>query len=537
MNVHAPSIPPRPPSPKGCSDRVPVAANERRILILAPTRNDAQLTSAFLAQSGMDAKTCKEMPELCDEIGSGCGCIFIAEEALGNESIHLLAATLSKQASWSDVPIAVISSADPRRTRFEKLEALDPGGNVTILERPFRPETLIRNAEVALRARERQYQVRDLLAESRKREDRLRASEERFRKMSDSAPVMIWLSSLDGNRYWFNKAWLNFTGRSIDDNAGNQWPTNIHPEDQEACLRRYKTRFASRREFQIEYRFQRHDGAWRWLLDHGTPLHGADDELTGYIGSCVDITERKETMAELEKIVGERTATLRETIGDLEAFSYTVSHDLRAPLRAVQSYAQILKNEYQNAVLDETGVDYLNRIVKAGNRLDGLIQDVLAYSRVARRDYPMHPVELAPLISDIVRQYPQLQKPTVKVDVCEPLPLVRGSEALLTQCISNLLGNAAKFVPLGQQAEIIVHCEQGDGSKVRLWIEDNGLGIPPEHHNRIFGMFERLNQKDYDGTGVGLAIVRKAVERMGGRIGLISQPGSGSKFWIELERG
>lgn len=513
-------------------------AKEKRILILAPIGNDANLTERFLSRAGMGAEICHDMSELCECIEEGCGALFVAEEALGETWIQRLAKTLAQQPSWSDVPIVVITGGGGRtRESFHELTALDPGGNVTILERPFRLETLIRNAEVALRARQRQYQVRDLLEKGRKREEALRASEERFRKMSDSAPVMIWLSGLDKDCYWFNKAWLDFTGRSMDEEIGSGWTENVHPDDHDRCLETYITSCDAHQEFQMEYRLRRHDGAWRWLLNHGVPLYGPERQVSGYIGSCIDITERKETLAELEKVVAERTATLRETIGDLEAFSYTVSHDLRAPLRAIQSYAQVLKSEYRNAALDATGLDYLERIVRSGSRLDGLIQDVLAYSRVARRDHPMHTVELEPLINEIVRQYPQLREPTVRVSIRGALPAVHGSEPLLTQCVSNLLGNAAKFVRPGQRPEIILHAESVGDSRVRLWVEDNGIGIAPEHQERIFGMFERLDQKEYEGTGVGLAIVRKAVERMGGSLGVVSAIGQGSKFWVELDRG
>jgi PAS domain S-box-containing protein len=515
-----------------------VTLRQQRILILAPTGNDARLTADFLSEAAMRPEICPDMTALCERIREGCGAIILAEEALGAESMQRLAEVLLTQPSWSDLPITIIKGGRAQfRSHVEDLADLAPGSNITILERPFRLETLIRNAEVSLRSRERQYQVRDLLAESRRREKALRESEARFRKMSDSAPVMIWLAGLDKKFSWLNTAWLRFTGRSLEDELGDGWTSRIHPDDFSHTWQIYTAAFDAREEFQMEYRLRRSDGAWRWLLAHGVPLYAADHDLTGYIGSCVDITERKETLAELETLVAERTATLRETIGDLEAFSYTVSHDLRAPLRAVQGYAQILKEEYKEAVLDEVAEDYLDRIIKAGNRLDGLIQDVLAYSRVARRDHSMHSVELDPLVRDIVRQYPQLRAPDVQVSIRGRLPAVKGCEALLTQCFSNLLGNAAKFVKPGQPAQIVLHAEKSLGSTVRLWIEDSGIGIAPEHQERIFGMFERLEQKNYEGTGVGLAIARKAVERMEGKIGVISELGKGSSFWIELPTG
>ena len=238
----------------------------------------------------------------------------------------------------------------------------------------------------------------------------------------------------------------------------------------------------------------------------------------------------------LEEQVQERTRRLQEANAELEAFAYTVAHDLRAPLRAVQGFSQALLEDYGDK-LDDTGRDYLNRNTKAAEDLDGLIQDLLAYSKLSRIEVSTAPVSLEHAVLDVMRYLHQpIRERDARVLVNKPLPHVLAHPSTLNQVIQNLLTNALKFVPRGQAPDITVWGEERD-STVRLSIEDNGIGIAPEHHSRIFRVFERLHGGEtYSGTGIGLAIVQKGVERMGGEVGLESTPGKGSRFWIDLPK-
>ncbi len=233
----------------------------------------------------------------------------------------------------------------------------------------------------------------------------------------------------------------------------------------------------------------------------------------------------------LEQRVRERTAKLEEIIKDLETFSYSITHDMRAPLRAMQGFSKMLLDSYRGQ-FDAQGVDYLNRIADAANRLDLLIRDVLSYSQIVRADLQLVPVNTDKLAREIIELYPGLRPPDADVVIAQKLPTVLGNEAFLTQCFSNLLGNAVKFVPPGTHPRVELSAERCNGH-IRLKVTDNGIGIPLEHQHRLFTLFHRA-QNRYPGTGVGLAVVRKAVERMGGRIGVESAAGRGSTFWIEL---
>lgn len=262
-----------------------------------------------------------------------------------------------------------------------------------------------------------------------------------------------------------------------------------------------------------------------------------------------DITERKKTeellqesseknrqyAEKLERDVAERTANLTETISELEAFSYSISHDMRAPLRAMQSFAGILLEEH-SAKLDPVAVGYLEKIRAAADRQDALIQDTLNYTRILRSEISLEPIDLQKLVLQIIETYPQLNAADATIDIEDPLPFVMGNDAGLTQCISNLLSNAVKFILPGVRPQIKIWAETAD-ENVRLWIEDNGIGIDPKDQKRIFKMFERVSSnRAFGGTGIGLAIVRKAMERMGGSVGVESKLGKGSKFWIHLPK-
>lgn len=256
---------------------------------------------------------------------------------------------------------------------------------------------------------------------------------------------------------------------------------------------------------------------------------------------------------ELEQRVAARTAELEETISDLEDFSHSITHDLRAPLRAMRGFGQILQQECHDCARP-SAQEHIQRILTAAARMDKLIQDVLQYSRLARSQLSLAPVDVQNLLRGIIESYPSFQSPDIDIEITGAFPRVLGNEAALTQCFSNLLGNAIKFVPHGTRPRVRIWAETrslppdpsnnyrpSTGNQastinpaVRLWFADNGVGIPPEAQARIFKLFQRLD-KSYDGTGVGLTVVRKAVEKMGGRVGLESEPGQGSRFWLELQ--
>jgi PAS domain S-box-containing protein len=234
---------------------------------------------------------------------------------------------------------------------------------------------------------------------------------------------------------------------------------------------------------------------------------------------------------QMQELVQQRTAQLTEMIGNLEAFSYSIVHDMRAPLRAMQSFATLLPEECGQ--VSPKGQDYIRRIQTGAERMDRLIQDGLNYSRLMRADLPLVTTDAVALLRGMIETYPAFQPPNAEIELVGNFPLIWANEAGLTQCVSNLLNNAVKFVAPGTTPRIRIWTETRHG-RVRVLFKDNGIGIERSAHEKIFQIFYRLDTK-YEGTGIGLAIVKKAVERMGGTVGLESERGQGSTFWLELK--
>jgi two-component system CheB/CheR fusion protein len=240
----------------------------------------------------------------------------------------------------------------------------------------------------------------------------------------------------------------------------------------------------------------------------------------------------------LERRVKDRTNQLESAKAEMEAFTYSVAHDLRAPLRAMNQFSQVLVEDYSNRNLDASGQAILRRIIHSSAKMDLLIRDLLTYSRLSREDIEIQTLTLAPIIEESVQMLAsEVQARQARVHLQGPFPSVRAHRVTLGQAIINVLSNALAYMPPGVRPDIQIRAE-GVEKKIRLWIEDNGIGIDPKHHERIFRLFERLNHsEEYPGTGIGLAIVRKAMERMDGTVGLESALGKGARFYLELPRG
>jgi PAS domain S-box-containing protein len=288
--------------------------------------------------------------------------------------------------------------------------------------------------------------------------------------------------------------------------------------------------------FEIEYRVRSRDGRVRWISKRSqTTFEGAGSgrRPVRTVGSGLDVTARKEAQAEMEKVVMERTAKLQELIEDLEHFSYTITHDMRAPLRAMRGFAEMASLTFGKS--EEEAQQLLRKVSASAERMDALIRDALSYSRSVWQVLPLEDVDTGALVRGMLDSYPELQPSRAHVRVEGELPVVLGNEAGLTQCFSNVLGNAVKFVRGGQMPDVRVWAQEREGW-ARIWVEDKGIGISRDMLPRVFEMYSR-GSNNYEGTGIGLALVRKVAQRMGGRVGVESEEGSGSRFWIELKKG
>ena len=383
------------------------------------------------------------------------------------------------------------------------------------------------------------------ISDRRKTEEALRVSDERFSLFMRHLPGAAWMKDIEGRYVYVNETAEHLFGIKLGAIRGKT-DEEVFPAEVAARFRENDRRaIKSDHGIQTIETLPQADGTHHSMVSK-FPIFNPEGKPILVGGIAIDITERhraEQALAEaqrqiqahateMERLVEERTARLQESISELESFSYSISHDMRAPLRAMQSFAKILSEEYGPRIGPE-GSEYLKRIVAAAKRMDKLILDVLHYSRVARTDWDLVAVDVEKLIRSIIESFPAFQAPNAEIVLEGRFPKVRGNEAALTQCISNLLSNAVKFVKAGQQPRVQIWSEARDSAE-RLFFKDNGIGIEPAAHERIFGIFQRLSTQ-YEGTGIGLSIVRKAAERMGGKVGLHSEPGHGSTFWLELK--
>jgi PAS domain S-box-containing protein len=325
---------------------------------------------------------------------------------------------------------------------------------------------------------------------------------------------------------------------------------HIHVLDRDRVLMQLNRAAAQHMNLQLDYRVLAADRRVVWL--HNSVAAIEHYGQAKFLGVAVDVTERRaaeerlrQAHNTLERRVAERTAELRQTIGDLEAFSYSLSHDMRAPIRAMRGYAELLQGMLGDK-LGPQAVEFLHRIMEGSERLDLLVQDVLKYSRLARAPIELQPISLDRVVDNVLHDYPTLSPEKAEIEVERPLLPVHGHEAFLSQAVSNLLTNAVKFMPQGRTPRVRLWTEmtrrtsaekneQERNGWVRMWVEDNGVGVAAEDQKRIFRIFERVySQEQYEGTGMGLAIAQKAAERLGGRVGVQSELGKGSRFWLEL---
>lgn len=268
---------------------------------------------------------------------------------------------------------------------------------------------------------------------------------------------------------------------------------------------------------------------------HVEVLKDSNGRAIGVVGLALDVTNEKKALAEIRKLNETLEDRVAERTAALEIFTHSVAHDLRSPLRVIKGFSEVLLSDYRGQLLTGEGELCLERIASGVDRMDVLIRDLLAYSRLDRQDLPLSRMDPSEVVDQALGDLKQdLEKGAVRVEVQSPFPPLLGHAVTLPLVLENLISNAIKFVVPGKRPEVRIWGEKTEG-RVRLCVEDNGIGIAPEFLDRIFRPFERLHRpEEYPGTGMGLAIVRKAVERMGGQVGVFSEPGRGSRFWVEL---
>jgi PAS domain S-box-containing protein len=364
----------------------------------------------------------------------------------------------------------------------------------------------------------------------------LRESETRFRSMADGAPALIWLADREGQSVWFNQRWLEYTGETGAQALAGIWINRIHPDDYAPAQEVFAQAFAQQRPYDIEFRVRRADGHWAWIADNGRPRYSAGGRFEGFISYGWDITERKAAEAGLIAAKEEAERANRAK----SEFLSRMSHELRTPMNAILGFGQLLQSDEQNplAPLQRTRV---REMLRGGRHLLSLINEVLDLARIEAGTLRLSltPVALDALIDDCLRLVqPVAQARGISLQLHAPpggAGEVMADPTRLRQVLLNLLSNAIKYNREG--GRVVIECV-ALADAVRIEVSDDGPGIAPEQQERLFQAFERLDadHNGIEGAGIGLALSKWLVKLMHGEVGVESEPGVGSCFWVRLAR-
>jgi PAS domain S-box-containing protein len=473
------------------------------------------------------------------------------------------ASIIRKRPASEHTPIIFVTSIGNSPTQIYQGYSL---GAVDYILTPVVPDVLRAKVSVFVDLWRKAEQIRQQSEQLRKMEE-----EEFQRRLVDAAIRLdietkrnrfftlsldlLGIGNFDGRLLQVNAAWektLGYTEAELKSVAAAEF---VHPDDQAMILPRMEQLKNGHAVDYFELRVLHKDGTVRWIGWTAAPF--PEEKLIYVFGR--DVTPRRnaeEQIRQLNAALGHRVDELTDVNRELETFSYSISHDLRAPLRSMNGFAQTLL-QTEASRLSSTGLDCLQRIAQSARVMDQMLRDLLEYSRLARVDMKPAPVDLDEMVKEIVvLREKDIQEKQAQIEIKAPLGAAIAHRPTMQQIMANLIDNGLKFSSPTRAPQLRIWTERltangkvADGqtassqlsssnSYLRIWVEDNGIGIGPEYHEKIFRLFERLHSsKAFPGTGIGLAIVRKAVERMGGQVGLESEPDRGSRFWVEIPGG
>lgn len=453
------------------------------------------------------------------------------------------AALIRKRPSSEHTPIIFVTSINNSENHIAKGYSL---GAVDYMLTPIVPDILRSKVAVFVELHKKSELIKVQAEELRHAEefkhqreladveDRLEAETRRNRFFTLSIDLLA-IASFEDFLIQVNPMWESVLGFSTDELRSKSMLEFVHPEDRSTTSEQLTRLKMGSAPAYFENRYRCKDGSFRWLGWTAAPF--ASEQLV-YIFAR-DVTARKAAESEIKNLnleLERRIRDLTEMNKELEAFGYSISHDLRAPLRSIRSFAQFIREDSEGIATAENK-DYLRRIESAAKYMDLLLLDLLQYSRLNGCELELVAVDLDAALKDVLTSIEQeIEDRKADVRIRAPLGSVKAHPATVRQVFYNLISNGLKFVAADKNPQIEVWTEPQNGA-LRVWVTDHGIGIASQYHQKIFGLFQRLHSHEaYPGTGIGLALVRKGLERMGGRIGLESEPGQGTRFWFELNR-
>jgi PAS domain S-box-containing protein len=357
------------------------------------------------------------------------------------------------------------------------------------------------------------------ITERKRAQAALLESEARFRQLADSMPQLVWTARPDGHFDYYNERWYQFTGLSRDGMEDVSWDSILHPDDLQNWRQSWDAAVQSGNPYNIEHRlWDRRNHCWRWFAGRALPVYDSDGKIVKWFGSSIDIDDLKRVEDDL-----------RRANEDLEQFAFSASHDLQEPLRSVKIYSELLSTTCGGA-LDSQGLEFLTYLRSGATRMEMLVRDLLAYTQVTKFEKPVEAADSGEALATTLANLAGAISESGATVTADPLPCLPVHLTHLQQMFQNLIGNAIKYRSPERPPVVHISAERQGGHWI-FTVSDNGIGIGPEYKERIFGLFKRLHTSDeYSGTGIGLAICQRIVDRYHGRIWVESEPGKGSTF-------
>ena len=492
------------------------------VLVVAPFGRDGDLICDTLERAAIACERHNDPRQVFPRLSNGTGALLVEEEALNDELVQEFSVALQNQPAWSDAPVIMLTKARSATSRmaFAMARLRAPLGHTTLLERPLRPEILVSTVETVLRARRRQFQIRDAV-------EGLQASEARYRSLILASASIVWSSNLHGNVVERLPSWEAYTGQAFDEYRGQGWSDAIHPADR---MRMIPTVFASiegLRPFQLEFRLRRHDGQFRCVLFRGVPVFREDSSVKEWVGTCTDIQDRKDSEIALRK--SERLALA----GQLAA---SIAHEINNPLEAVTNLLYLISTR----VSDDESRHYCAMAQRELTRVTEISGQTLRFYRKSTKPVETDVTDLLESLLHLF--YPKFGRRNLQVQTeLRTSPNILAFPNELRQLFANLISNAIDATPPGGRIRIevgpAVNWREPSQRGVSVVVADTGSGISQRIRRRIFEPF--VTTKGDAGTGLGLWVCDDIVKRHGGKLRLRTRTSerSGTVFSIFLPSG
>ena len=366
------------------------------------------------------------------------------------------------------------------------------------------------------------------ITEQRIVEKSLRESEERFRNLADNIPNLAWMADADGWIFWYNQQWYDYTGTTLEEMQGWGWQKVHHPDYLDSVTEEWTTKILDEEPYDNIFPLKGKNGNYRWFLTRITPIRDEQGKVQRWFGTNTDITERKNIEEDLKNTMDK----LKQSNKELEQFAYITSHDLREPLRMITSFLQLLERRYKDK-LDQDANEFIDFAVNGAKRLDMMTNDLLKYSKITNEKRETIPVNFEHVLKHALTNLKVQIDENNAIVTHDPLPTIKGDEQLKIQLFQNIIGNSIKY--RSQETPKIHISATKEENQYLFSIKDNGIGMPSEHLERIFTIFNRLHtHEEYEGTGIGLAIAQKIVHQQGGQIWARSIQGKGTTFYFTI---